>query len=189
MLRFLRERRIRQNSKPIRINAAAMPATAPPICAQLGLLPLLLAGLWVCEPVDRPVRVWVVDAESFGDSLFGSNDSEVEVDDAVDVEVAVEADWDAVVFADVDIVDGTEEVEKVDTLDVSAGGASMVAGEGLSLLASLLLLSSSGQTPVLQGSAEQHPRNGPLEQTYQALPPEQDILCLLDEGEQDRGQA
>lgn len=143
------------------------------------------------------MRVWVVDAESFGDTLFGNNDSEVEVDDAVgidsiaavDVEVAVEADWDAVVFADVDIVDGTEEVEKVDTLDVSAGGASVVAGEGLGLLASLRLLSSSGQTPVLQGSAEQHPRNGPLEQTYQALPPEQDILCLLDEGEQDRGQA
>ncbi|KAK1140494.1 hypothetical protein N8T08_010339 [Aspergillus melleus] len=168
-----------------------MPAISP----VLGLSPLLLVWLlvWllVGKTVDSPVLVWVVDGESSVDKLFGDNgddakiEVEVEIDSAtpVEVSVGVEAEREVVVvenpvaFVDsTDVVDVVEVVKVVDTPEGAAGIA------GVSLDLSVLWvpsLSSPGQIPVLHGSIEQHPWNGPLEQTYQALPPEQDILGLV----------
>lgn len=166
-----------------------MPAISP----VLGLSPLLLVWLLVGKTVDSPVLVWVVDGESSVDKLFGDNgddakievEVEIEIDSAtpVEVSVGVEAEREVVVVEDpvafvdsTDVVDVIEVVKVVDTPEGVAG----IAGVGLDL--SVLWvpsLSSSGQIPVLHGSIEQHPWNGPLEQTYQALPPEQDILGLV----------
>ncbi|KAH8426687.1 uncharacterized protein LDX57_004421 [Aspergillus melleus] len=168
-----------------------MPAISP----VLGLSPLLLVWLLVGKTVDSPVLVWVVDGESSADTLFGDNGDEVEIEVEVEVEieidsvtpvefsVGVEAERKVVVVeapvAFVDSVDVLAVIEVVTVVDTPEGAAG-TAGVGLDLsVLSVPLLSSSGQMPELHGSIEQHPWNGPLEQTYQALPPEQDIIGLV----------
>lgn len=109
-------------------------------------------------------------------------ETEVEVDRGSAVEVVFAAEAEALLV--VDVVDVVEVVESFDTFEGSVVESTEVVGLGLGLGLSLSAsLSSSGQMPVSQGSLEQHPRNGPFEQTYQSLPVRQVILSLMDRSE------